>query len=123
MNAADALPPATAEPPGADTDAVAVTDLRVHFPLRTGVLRRVTGTAHAVDGVSFTVPARSIVTIVGESGSGKTTTGRALVGLSPVTSGRVSIHGRPLEEIRRAGRCPGSPRSSTRTLTPVSTRG
>ncbi|MFH9685078.1 ABC transporter ATP-binding protein [Streptomyces sp. NPDC017413] len=108
MNAADALPPATAEPPTADTDtdAVAVTDLRVHFPLRSGVLRRVTGTAHAVDGVSFTVPARSIVTIVGESGSGKTTTGRALVGLSPVTSGRVSIHGRPLEEVRRAGALP-----------------
>ncbi|MFD0039261.1 ABC transporter ATP-binding protein [Streptomyces anulatus] len=104
MNAADTLPPATAGPP--DADAVEVIDLRVHFPLRTGVLRRVTGTAHAVDGVSFTVPARSIVTIVGESGSGKTTTGRALVGLSPITSGRVSVHGRPLDEIRRAGALP-----------------
>ncbi|MFJ7417832.1 oligopeptide/dipeptide ABC transporter ATP-binding protein [Streptomyces uncialis] len=97
---------AAAEPrtPGAtrtDDNAVTVEDLRVHFPVRTGVLRRVTGSAHAVDGVSFTVPARSIVTIVGESGSGKTTTGRALVGLSPVHSGTVTVHGRPLDEIRR----------------------
>ncbi|WP_405607452.1 ABC transporter ATP-binding protein [Streptomyces sp. NBC_01511] len=105
MNAAGTLPSATAGPPDAP-DAVAVTGLRVHFPLRTGVLRRVTGTAHAVDGVSFTVPARGIVTIVGESGSGKTTTGRALVGLSPITSGQVSVHGRPLDEIRREGSLP-----------------
>ncbi|MEW1551229.1 oligopeptide/dipeptide ABC transporter ATP-binding protein [Streptomyces tsukubensis] len=81
-------------------DAVTVEDLRVHFPLRTGVLRRVTGTARAVDGVSFTVPARSITTVVGESGSGKTTTGRALVGLSPVAGGRILIEGRPLDRLR-----------------------
>ncbi|MEU9334050.1 oligopeptide/dipeptide ABC transporter ATP-binding protein [Streptomyces sp. NPDC048290] len=80
--------------------AVTVEDLQVHFPVRTGVLRRVTGRARAVDGVSFTVPARSIVTVVGESGSGKTTTGRALVGLSPVAAGRVLIEGRPLADLR-----------------------
>ncbi|MEU5160923.1 oligopeptide/dipeptide ABC transporter ATP-binding protein [Streptomyces sp. NPDC020875] len=81
-------------------DAVTVEDLEVRFPVRTGVLRRVTGATRAVDGVSFTVPARGIVTVVGESGSGKTTTGRALVGLSPVTAGRVLIEGRPLAELR-----------------------
>ncbi|MGW6458249.1 ABC transporter ATP-binding protein [Streptomyces sp. NPDC055078] len=99
---AKAAPATGAAPP----DAVVVDDLRVHFPIRTGVLRRVTGTAHAVDGVSFTVPARSIVTIVGESGSGKTTTGRALLGLSPVTAGRVEIHGGELEGLRREGKLP-----------------
>ncbi|MFD9718781.1 ABC transporter ATP-binding protein [Streptomyces sp. NPDC059076] len=87
-------------------DAVVVEDLAVRFPIRTGVLRRVTGTAHAVDGVSFTVPARSIVTIVGESGSGKTTTGRALVGLSPIASGRVRVEGEELAELRRDKRLP-----------------
>ncbi|MEU5979958.1 oligopeptide/dipeptide ABC transporter ATP-binding protein [Streptomyces sp. NPDC047315] len=80
--------------------AVTVEDLQVRFPVRTGVLRRTTGTVRAVDGVSFTVPARSIVAVVGESGSGKTTTGRALVGLSPVAAGRVLIEGRPLAELR-----------------------
>ncbi|GAA2667292.1 dipeptide ABC transporter ATP-binding protein [Streptomyces aculeolatus] len=86
----------TAPPP-----AAAVADLRVDFPVRTGVLRRVTGMTHAVAGVSFTVPERSIVSLVGESGSGKTTTGRALLGLSPVTSGSVRLHGRELGELRR----------------------
>ncbi|MEO3847479.1 oligopeptide/dipeptide ABC transporter ATP-binding protein [Streptomyces sp. B8F3] len=81
--------------------AAVVADLRVDFPVRTGLLRRVTGTTHAVAGVSFTVPARSIVSLVGESGSGKTTTGRALLGLSPVTSGSVRLHGRELGELRR----------------------
>ncbi|MFJ6656419.1 ABC transporter ATP-binding protein [Streptomyces sp. NPDC091377] len=94
-------PPAAGAPTGPPgPDAVTVEDLRVHFPRRTGVLRRVTGTARAVDGVSFTVPARSIVTLVGESGSGKTTTGRALVGLSPVVAGRILIEGRPLAGLR-----------------------
>ncbi|MET8830595.1 oligopeptide/dipeptide ABC transporter ATP-binding protein [Streptomyces sp. NPDC004610] len=92
--------PTAAEVTDAVTDAVTVEDLQVHFPVRTGVLRRVTGTARAVDGVSFTVPARSIVTVVGESGSGKTTTGRALVGLSPVVAGRILIEGRPLAGLR-----------------------
>lgn len=78
----------------------------MHFPVRTGVLRRVTGTARAVDGVSFTVPARSVVSVVGESGSGKTTTGRALVGLSPVAAGRVRIQGRDLAELRSDGSLP-----------------
>ncbi|MFF2021531.1 ABC transporter ATP-binding protein [Streptomyces sp. NPDC058171] len=87
-------------------DAVVVDDLAVRFPIRSGVLRRVTGTAHAVDGVSFTVPARSIVTIVGESGSGKTTTGRALVGLSPVASGSVRVQGGELDRLRRDGHLP-----------------
>ncbi|MFI1018806.1 ABC transporter ATP-binding protein [Streptomyces sp. NPDC020965] len=82
-------------------DAVTVEDLTVLFPVRSGVLRRLTGTVRAVDGVSFTVPARTIVTIVGESGSGKTTTGRALVGLSPIASGRVRVHGTDLNELRR----------------------
>ncbi|MFW6693704.1 oligopeptide/dipeptide ABC transporter ATP-binding protein [Streptomyces sp. MAR4 CNX-425] len=94
MTAQDPAPPA-------DPPAAVVTDLRVDFPVRTGLLRRVTGTTHAVAGVSFTVPARSIVGLVGESGSGKTTTGRALLGLSPVTSGSVRLHGRELGELRR----------------------
>ncbi|MFI2209783.1 ABC transporter ATP-binding protein [Streptomyces sp. NPDC020141] len=89
----------TAEAPA--PDAVTVEDLTVRFPVRSGVLRRVVGTVRAVDGVSFTVPARGIVSLVGESGSGKTTTGRALVGLSPIASGRVRVHGADLDELRR----------------------
>ncbi len=50
----------------------------------------------ALDGVSLTVPDGSIVGLVGESGSGKSTLGRAAVGLTPVTSGRVLLDGRPV---------------------------
>lgn len=66
-----------------------VRNLKVHFPLRSGLLRRQTGAFKAVDGVSFTVQAGKTVGLVGESGSGKTTIGRTLVKLIPATSGEV----------------------------------
>ena len=66
-----------------------VRDLKVHFPIRSGLLRRQTGSFKAVDGVSFTVEEGKTVGLVGESGSGKTTIGRTLVKLIPATSGEV----------------------------------
>src|SRR6185503_18181398 len=47
------------------------------------------------------IPKGRTVALVGESGSGKTTTGRALLGLAPLTQGRVSYFGRDLADIRR----------------------
>ena len=52
-----------------------------HYPIRTGVMRRVTGQVKAVDGVSFELHQGETLGIVGESGCGKTTTGRAIVQL------------------------------------------
>jgi peptide/nickel transport system ATP-binding protein/oligopeptide transport system ATP-binding protein len=66
-----------------------VRDLKVHFPIHTGILRRQTGSFKAVDGVSFTVEAGKTVGLVGESGSGKTTIGRTIVKLITATSGEV----------------------------------
>jgi len=66
-----------------------VRDLKVHFPVRSGLLRRQTSVFKAVDGVSFSVPAGKTVGLVGESGSGKTTIARTLVKLIPATSGEV----------------------------------
>jgi len=78
-----------------------VRNLKVHFPIRSGLLRRQTGVFKAVDGVSFCIPAGKTVGLVGESGSGKTTIGRTLVKLIPATSGEAFWKGEdivPLSE-------------------------
>ncbi|WP_447950051.1 ABC transporter ATP-binding protein [Microbacterium aurum] len=56
----------------------------------------------AVNGVSFTVPAGTVVGLVGESGSGKSTIGKAVVGLAPITSGSIRVGGVALQELRGA---------------------
>ncbi|HEX3882386.1 MAG TPA: ABC transporter ATP-binding protein [Stellaceae bacterium] len=57
--------------------------LKVWFPIRGGLMRRVRGHVKAVDGVSLTVRRGTTLGVVGESGSGKTTLGLALLRLTP----------------------------------------
>ena len=78
----------SAEPKGrpapADPAAAAILtldDVKVHFPIKRGVLRRTVGYIKAVDGVSFTLREGHTIGLVGESGSGKTTLGLALLRL------------------------------------------
>lgn len=78
---------------------VSVKDLKVHFPVKGGVLQRTVDTVRAVDGISFDVPRGKTVGLVGESGSGKTTTGRAIARLVPVTEGTIEYDGKNLAEI------------------------
>ncbi len=67
---------------GADDQVLLqVKDLRVRFPVRSGLLQRTTGYFNAVDGVSFDIRRGQTVALVGESGCGKTTTGKAIVQL------------------------------------------
>ena len=87
------------------TNLLEVTDLRVHFPITRGVLlRRQIGAVRAVDGISFTIRAGETLGLVGESGSGKTTTGRAVIGLTTPTEGRIVFEGRDLATLPRADR-------------------
>src|SRR5262245_50422928 len=60
---------------------VETNDLKVWFPIKRGVLRRVVGHIKAVDGVSIAVRQGETLGIVGESGSGKTTLGLAILRL------------------------------------------
>ncbi len=77
------------------TPVLELHDLAVHYPITTGIVRRrVTGAVRAVDGVSLTIAPKETLGLVGESGSGKSTTGRAIIGLVPLTSGRILIEGR-----------------------------
>jgi oligopeptide transport system ATP-binding protein len=66
-----------------------VRDLKMHFPVRKGILQRQVATVQAVDGVSFGVKRGETFGLVGESGCGKSTTGRAIVRLYDPTSGQV----------------------------------
>ena len=70
-----------------------VRDLKVHFPIRRGVLSRIVGHVKAVDGVSFKVYRGQTLGLVGESGCGKTTAGRAILRLIEPTSGAVFFDG------------------------------
>lgn len=70
-----------------------VRGLTKHFPIRSGLLQRVTGAVKAVDDVSFDIARGETLALVGESGCGKTTTGRALLRLVEPTSGSVHYDG------------------------------
>jgi len=72
---------------------VRVDDLRTHFPIRRGLLRRQVGAVRAVDGVSFSIPRGRTLGLVGESGCGKTTVGRSILRLVEPTDGRIVIGG------------------------------
>jgi microcin C transport system ATP-binding protein len=77
-----------AEPKGAPPEAdftspviLEARDVRVHFPIKRGFLRRTVGAVKAVDGISLALREGETLGIVGESGSGKTTLGLALLRL------------------------------------------
>ena len=78
----------------AHSPLLAVENVRVHFPVRTGFLRRVVAAVQAVDGVSFSITKGRTLGIVGESGCGKTTLGRSVLRLLEPTSGSVRFDGR-----------------------------
>jgi len=79
-----------------------ITDLKVHYPIRRGVLKRIVGHVKAVDGVNLTVHRGTTVAVVGESGSGKTTMGKGILRLLPVSGGSVSYKGRDLASLSAA---------------------
>jgi oligopeptide transport system ATP-binding protein len=89
---------------------VRVENLVKHFPIQSGlVLKRKVGAVRAVDGITLEINRGETLGMVGESGCGKTTAGRTILGLYPLTSGRVVIdhldvgktHGNELLKLRR----------------------
>ena len=76
-----------------------VDDLKVHFPIHKGVLRRVVGQVKAVDGVSLAIRQGRTLALVGESGCGKTTVGKGILQLLRPTAGRVRFDGRELTAL------------------------
>jgi ABC-type oligopeptide transport system, ATPase component len=85
---------------------VEVRDLKMHFPILGGILRRQVGAVKAVDGVSFDIYEGETLGVVGESGCGKSTAGRAVLRLYEATAGTIRIDGEdiaamPAEKLRR----------------------
>ena len=95
-----------------------VRDLRMHYPITTGLFARQTGAVKAVDDVSFSIARGETLGLVGESGCGKTSMARSIVQLYKPTSGEVIFDGEDLAKLKggalRATRgCWHPPRAAT----------
>jgi peptide/nickel transport system ATP-binding protein len=80
------------------TPLLEIRDLKVHYPIRGGVLNKVQGSIRAIDGISLSINRGETYGLVGESGSGKTTLGRAILGLAPISAGQILFDGESLPE-------------------------
>lgn len=79
------------------SEALRVEHISVRYPIRSGVLSRVSGYLNAVDDISFRLDEGEILAVIGESGCGKSTLAQALVGLLPWASGKYSVFGKPVD--------------------------
>ena len=75
------------------TALLTIKDLKVYYPIKTGILNRTTDHIKAVDGVDLVIEAGKTYGIIGESGSGKSTIGKTIVGLEQATSGEIIYEG------------------------------
>jgi len=83
-----------------------VKDLKVHFPIKGGILGRVVDYVRAVDGVSFSIEEGETIGLVGESGSGKSTIGKSILGLTHITAGQILFEGQDITRQIRKNRSP-----------------
>src|SRR5947209_19924184 len=84
------------------TTLIDVKGLKVHFPIKGGLLGRTVAHVKAVDGVDLFVRQGETLGLVGESGCGKSTTGRAILQLIKPTAGTVFCDGAELTKLSAA---------------------
>lgn len=88
---------------GADEQCLLkINDLKVHYPIKEGVFKRVVGHVRAVDGVTLKLHAGETLAVVGESGSGKTTMGKGILHLLQTTAGEVLYQDTDLSSLDAA---------------------
>jgi peptide/nickel transport system ATP-binding protein len=78
----------------AQNDILTVHDLKKHFPVGKGFLKRPSAHVKALDGVDLAVPEGTTLAVVGESGCGKTTLGRCILRLDEPTQGEIRFLGK-----------------------------
>lgn len=81
---------------------VDVQNLQVYFPIRSGLIPRVTGYVKAVDDVTLNINKGEVFGLVGESGSGKTTLALALLRLVEPKAGHILFEGVDLLKVKRS---------------------
>ncbi|MEO0773557.1 MAG: ABC transporter ATP-binding protein [Pseudomonadota bacterium] len=111
LNAVPRLGSMRGKPAKAKTGAplLRVAGLTTRYPVKSGLLRRVTSQVHAAQDVSFTLQAGETLALVGESGCGKSTVGRSILRLEDPQQGQVemdgsdilTLTGEPLRQARR----------------------
>ncbi len=89
---------AHSEPP---QPLIRLSQLKIHFPVRKGLFRRVVDQVRAVDGVDLEISRGEILALVGESGSGKTTLGRGILRLTEPTAGEVAFDDTDITRLKR----------------------
>ena len=77
-----------------------ISNLKVYFPIRKGILRRTVGYVKAIDNLSFSILKGTTLGIVGESGSGKTTLGQSILNLIP-SKGDVIFNGKNINSNKK----------------------
>jgi oligopeptide/dipeptide ABC transporter ATP-binding protein len=87
-----------------------VRDLKTHFAISHGFLRRAGGVVFAVDGVSFSIAPSETLGLVGESGCGKSTVGRTVLRLVEPTAGSIRLDGHDITHLGKAALRPYRPR-------------
>ena len=92
--------PARAMPPdGSAAPLLQVQNLKKHFVIQKGLLRRSAGHVYAVDGVTFHIEKGETLGLVGESGCGKSTVGRAVLRLIEPSEGSIRLEGQDITHL------------------------
>ena len=83
-----------------DKPVLEVRDLKMHFPVKEGILLRTNKFNKAVDDVSLTIHRGETLGLVGESGCGKSTLGRCITRLYQPTSGSIYFEGQDITRLK-----------------------